>query len=50
MSKNAAGVDPEIEDVNVNKDLCELCNGPLIVKMTVKDEVFYICDDCEYIQ
>lgn len=50
MSKNGAGFDPSVEDVNVNEEVCELCNGPLIIKMTDLDEVYYICDDCEHIQ
>lgn len=50
MSKNGAGFDPGVEDVNVNEEVCELCNGPLIIKMTETDEVYYICDDCGHTQ
>lgn len=50
MPKNGAGVDPSIEDVNVNEDICELCNGPLLMRLTDANEVYYVCDDCAHIQ
>lgn len=51
---NGAGFDPRVEDVPLDlsedEELCELCNGPLITKLTDLDEVYYVCDDCEHVQ